>query len=127
MGLFSWKKKKKLPEMLDISAGQLEYLAEEAKNHTVKNVNEKCYIFGTEIMFDYNDKTHIIGVGYDKKRAKTENNMTFSEKYMTVYLDKEKYSTIEELFENVKLDGKQIREIQSGIIVGTEYKSLLNI
>ena len=60
-----------------------------------------------------------------KKRAKTEKRITFSNELMTVYIDKQSFSTVEELRMQATIDGEFLSNISAGIIVAPEYNELL--
>jgi hypothetical protein len=125
MGLFGRKKEKTKPEVLNISGLQLYSLLKNAVLLAVEDVEANCYTTGPEIMFEYNGNVHFIGIKYDKKRAKTEKRVTFSNELMTVYLDKQLFATLEDFCEHATLDGKILTGISNGIIVSPEYKELL--
>jgi len=124
MGLF-WKQKKAKPEVLNISGEQLYGLLEKAVTLAAEDVDANCYTLGPEIMFEYNNDVHFIGIKYDKKRAKAEKRGSFSKELMTVYVDKNFYQTLEELYDNAKIDHVSLKAIAEGIIVSPEYKELL--
>ncbi len=124
MGLF-WKEKKAKPEVLNISGEQLYGLLEKAVALAAEDVNANCYTLGPEIMFEYNSDVHFIGINYDKKRAKAEQRGTFSRELVSVYVDKNSYQTLEELYDNAKINNVPLKTITEGIIVSPEYKELL--
>ena len=76
-------------------------------------------------MFEYNGNVHFMGIKYDKKRAKTGKRITFSNELMTVYIDKQSFSTVEELRMQATIDGEFLSNISAGIIVAPEYNELL--
>lgn len=123
MGRF--RRKNKDNKVLNISGKQLEVLLNAAVNLAIEDIETRCYIVGPEIMFEYNDNVHFMGVKYDRKRAKKEKRTSFSSKLMSVYLDREEYPTITELFNNATMEEKLLRDIENNIIVSTDYKSLL--
>ena len=127
MGLF-WKKRKDTVDnkVLNISGKQLEILLNDAIKLAIEDIETKCYTVGPEIMFEYGDDIHFIGVKYDKKRAKKEKRISFSSELMRVYLDQEEYDTITELFNNALIEGKILCNIENNIIVSTDYKPLLD-
>lgn len=125
MGLFSRKKEEKTSKVLDISSAQLLNILNKAILLAEEDVNAKSYTFGPEIMFDYNNTVHFIGVKYDKKRAKALNQKNFCKEFMSVYLDKQEYKYPEELFENADIKGIKFKDINSGILVSQEYGELL--
>jgi hypothetical protein len=122
MGLFVRKKEKEKPEVVNISGAQLCGLLKNAISLAAEHVEARCYVTGPEIMFEYNNKVHFIGIKYDKKRAKTEKRVTFSNELMSVYLDKQLFVTLEDLRDHATLDGKILTNISNGIIVSPEYK-----
>lgn len=123
MGWF--RRKNKDNKVLNISGKQLEVLLNAAVNLAIEDIETRCYIVGPEIMLEYNDNVHFMGVKYDRKRAKKEKRTSFSSKLMSVYLDREEYPTITELFNNATMEEKLLRDIENNIIVSTDYKSLL--
>lgn len=123
MGWF--RRKNKDNKVLNISGKQLEVLLNAAVNLAIDDIETRCYIVGPEIMLEYNDNVHFMGVKYDRKRAKKEKRTSFSSKLMSVYLDREEYPTITELFNNATMEEKLLRDIENNIIVSTDYKSLL--
>ena len=125
MGLFGRKKEKTKPEVVNISGVQLCGLLKNAVSLAIEDVEANCYTTGPEIMFEYNGNIHFIGIKYDKKRAKTEKRVTFSNELMTVYLDKQLFVTVEDLCAHTTLDGELLSNISNGIIVSPEYKELL--
>lgn len=84
-----------------------------------------CYYVEREIMFDYNDDVHFYGVKYDKKRAKKEKRVIFSKELLSVYLDKQSFPGVIELYRYGQLDGKLLADISHGIIVSSEYREAL--
>ena len=125
MGLFGRKKEKEKCKVISISGVQLCDLLKKSVSLMVEEVEKKYYTFGPEIMFEYNGNVHFAGVKYDKKRAKTEKRVTFSDELMTVYVDKQFFTTIEELRDHAMIDGKILSDIVDGIIVSPEYGELL--
>ena len=125
MGIFGKKKEIKQAEVLNISAEQLCTLIKKAIQLVAEDVEAKSYTLGPEIMFEYKSHLHFAGIRYDKKRARKENRTAFSNDLSTVYLDKDEYATVEELFEKAILDGETFSGITQGIIVNPEYKELL--
>lgn len=125
MGLFGRKKEKTKPEVLSISGDQLYTLLKKAVQLAAEDVEAKSLTFGPEIMLEYKDNIHFVGIRYDKKRAKAEKRTTFSPELMTVYLDKGEYATPEELYQNAVLDGDKFSSISEGIIVAPEFGDLL--
>lgn len=100
-------------------------LLTKAVSLATEDVEAKCYSTGPEIMFEYNGNVHFMGIKYDKKRAKTEKRITFSNELMTVYIDKQSFSTVEELRMQATIDGEFLSNISAGIIVAPEYNELL--
>lgn len=125
MGIFGRKKEKIKPEVLNISGEQLYKLLKKAVKLAAENIEANCYTTGPEIMFEYNNNVHFIGIKYDKKRAKSEKRVTFTKELMTVYVDKNIYQTLEELYDNANVDKISLNAITEGIIVYPEYKELL--
>lgn len=126
MGLFSGSKKaEKRRETLDISASQLMIILKKAVLLAIEDIEARSFTFGPEIMFEYGDEIHFMGVKYDKKRARKEKRILYCEELMSVYLDKQDYLTPEELFEKADIQGIKLNQITSGIIVAPEYRELL--
>ena len=123
--LFGRKKKEKKHEVISISGTQLCDLLTKAVSLATEDVEAKCYSTGPEIMFEYNGNVHFMGIKYDKKRAKTEKRITFSNELMTVYIDKQSFSKVEELRMQATIDGEFLSNISAGIIVAPEYNELL--
>ena len=74
MGLFGRKKE---PELLNLSSVQLVNILKKAILLAEEDVNARSYTLGPEIMFEYHDTIHFIGVKYDKKRAKAAKQKVF--------------------------------------------------
>lgn len=122
---FGRKKEKKKKEVLDISSAQLMEILKKAVLLAAEDIEAKSFTFGPEIMFEYDDEIHFMGVRYDKKRAREEKRILYCEEFMSVYLDKQDYLTPEELFEKADIQGIKLNQITSGIIVAPEYRELL--
>ena len=124
--LFGRKKKEKKHEVISISGTQLCDLLTKAVSLATEDVEAKCYSTGPEIMFEYNGNVHFMGIKYDKKRAKTEKRITFSNELMTVYIDKQSFSTVEESF---KISSARLRSLirSSGFSVATILAPLATI
>ena len=123
--LFGRKKEKVKNEVLSISGAQLCDLLTKAVSLAVEDVEAKSYTTGPEIMFEYNGNIHFTGIKYDKKRAKAEKRVMFSNELMTVYIDKQSFATVEELRTQATIDGEFLSNISEGIIVSPEYNELL--
>ena len=119
------KKEKRKAEVVNISGVQLCGLLKNAVSLAIEEVEKNRYIFGPEIMFEYTGNIHLIGIKYDKKRAKTEKRVTFLKELMTVYLDKQTFVSLEDLCDYATLDGEILTNISKGIVVAPEYKELL--
>lgn len=123
--LFGRKKEKAKKDVISISGAELCDLLIKAVSLTAEDVEAKSYLTGPEIMFEYNGNIHFIGIQYDKKRAKTEKRVMFSNELMTLYVDKQSFSTMEDLRTQATIDGEFLSNISTGIIVFSEYKELL--
>jgi thiamine pyrophosphokinase len=123
MGLFGRKKVK--TEVCIISGDQLFQLLKKAVKLASEDIDSHCYTIGPEIIFEYNGKVHLAGVKYDKKRAKVEKRVTFSRDLVNLYVDKDIYQTIEDVYDNATVDKIPLKAIEEGIIVSPEYKELL--
>lgn len=124
MGLFFNRNKEY--KMLDISGDTLIYLLEEAKKVCEIKVNNGHYFSGPEIMFNYKEKIHFIGIKYNKKGVNKKIPQQYNEDQVTVYLDKKIYNSIEELAVNGKLENECIKNINKGIEVDIEYQMLID-
>ena len=122
MGLF---KKKQKTQPLNISSIDLCNLLNKAILLATEDVNTNSYILGPEIMFEYNNTIHFIGIKYDKKQAKKEHQNQFNEKYMNVYLDKQYFHTVQDLFHTAMIENTRLQDITNDIIVSNEYKEIL--
>lgn len=126
MGLFGKKKVEKAkPQKLSISGEQLFSLVEKMVQLVKEDVEARCYIVGREIMFEYEEDAHFIGIKYDKKRAKIEKRVVFSEELMNAYVDKITYHTLKELHNNARINNVLLTDITEGIIVFPEFADLL--
>lgn len=119
------KKEKQQPDVLNISSVQLCEFLKKAIPIVIEDVEMNCYYVEREIMFDYNDDVHFCGVKYDKKRAKKEKRITFSKELLSVYLDKQSFPGVIELYRYGQLDGESLADISHGIIVSSEYREAL--
>ena len=111
--------------MLDISSIQLLSILKKAILLVKEDVNTKSYTLGPEIMFDYNNTVHFIGIKYAKKRSKALEQKDFCKEFVSVYLDKQEYKCPEELDENADIRGIMLKDITSGIMVSPEYGEIL--
>lgn len=100
MGIFGRKKEKAKSEVINISGIQL------------------CDLLKNAVSLAIEDK-------YDKKRAKAEKKDTFSNDLMTIYLDRQSFDSVENLYIDAVLDKEHFSDISKGIIVSSEYKELL--
>lgn len=125
MGLFGKKKEKAKPQTVNISGEQLCGLLKKAILLAAEDVEAHCYTTGPEIMFEYKDNIHFAGVNYDKKRAKAEKRVSFANELVTLYMDKNIYTTVEELYNNAIIDNVALNTISDGIIVEPEFEELL--
>ena len=85
MGLF---KKKQKTSPLNISSIDLCNLLNKAILITIEDVNTNSYILGPEIMFEYHNTIHFIGIKYDKKQSKKEHQNQSNEKYIVKGINK---------------------------------------
>ena len=122
MGLFGRKKEK---ELLNLSSVQLVNILKKAILLAEEDVNARSYTLGPEIMFEYHDTIHFIGVKYDKKRAKAAKQKVFCKEFVSVYLDKQNYLSPEELYENAVVEGVNLKDITSEIMISADYKEIL--
>lgn len=121
-------RKKKEPETIKITGIQLCTLVKKLEVQVKKEVEEKPYITGPEIIFEFHGHVHSAGVKYDKKRAKKEEieKTDFPiQEYMTVYLDKQLFHSAEEMCFHGVLEGIPIANITQGILTYPKYRSLL--
>lgn len=125
MGLFGRKKEKAERKVISISGVQLCDLVKKAIELAKEEVEGKYYIVGPEIMFEYNGNVHFAGIKYDKKRAKKEKQLHFSDEFMTLYIDKQDFDTIEQFQTQAMLDGEFLENIMDRIIVAPEFSELL--
>lgn len=85
--------KRKKPKTLDISGEQLLAVMKKAAETATEEIEEKRYLVGPEILFEYEGSVHTAGIKYNKKAAKREAGILFSEKYMSYYLGHEPRAT----------------------------------
>jgi hypothetical protein len=85
---------------------------------------EMMYLKGTltvgqELMFNYNEHDYIVGVRYDQKTANSKGLRDFDEKFLSVYMDEERYSyaDADEFYNNASLCGHPVKDILGGIYV----------
>ena len=121
MGVF----KKVKPKVLDISGAQLKTILEHAMELTREDINTKCYTVGPEIMVEYKGKLHYAGIRYEKKKAKAEKLQTFCPAFASVYLDKQVFPTVTAFYEQAVMGKDPVKDIQSGLIVSTDYSSII--
>ena len=117
-------KRKKL-KTLDISGKQLLAVMKKAAETATEEIEEKRYLVGPEILFEYKGSVHTAGIKYDKKTAEKEAGTLFSEKYMSYYLDKSSYRSLAEWYEIGKIGDIHINSIGSGIVMYPEYEEIL--
>lgn len=117
--------KRKKPKTLDISGEQLLAVMKKAAETATEEIEEKRYLVGPEILFEYEGSVHTAGIKYDKKAAKKEASTLFSEKYMSYYLDKDSYETLAEWYEIGKIGDIHINSIEFGIVMYSEYEEIL--
>ena len=116
--------KRKKPKTLDISGEQLLAVMKKAAETATEEIEEKRYLVGPEILFEYEGKEYTAGIKYDKKAAKKETGTLFSEKYMSYYLDKDSYETLAEWYEIGKIGDIHINSIEFGIVMYSEYEEI---
>lgn len=121
-----FNRKKKKRDVLDISGAQLEEILKKAVLLAIEDINARCYVFGPEVMFEYGDEIHYMGVEYDKKTAKARGGALYHPDLVSVYLDKAGYPDTGSLFEKADIHGVTLDQIPSGIIVSPEYRELLD-
>ncbi|MCX4321131.1 MAG: hypothetical protein OSJ44_15685, partial [Lachnospiraceae bacterium] len=100
---------------VSISGKELTEILERAADTAAEEINGGYYTLGPEIVFEYAGRVHFAGVKYDKKSCKKEGMAGYSEKYLSLYLDKEA------LYGAEVLDGEKLMDISDGIIVSEEY------
>lgn len=125
MGIFSMLKRKKNYEMLNVSGEVLIAILERAIEECKTRVDGKYYSNGPEIMFDYEEEIHFIGVRYDKKGAKKEKIEKFDEKYLSVFLDKKEYYSLDTLREEACIKDMPLKNVLSGIELNLEYADMV--
>ena len=118
MNLLTRKKKR---EVLDISSEQLCDLLKNAASLAIEEINRGSYTVGPEIMFEYHGTIHFAGIKYSKKLKRRD---SFSEEFLMVYLDKQFFSSVEDLQVHAVLEGRLISDVLNGIIVYPEYREL---
>ena len=64
-----------------------------AAETATEEIEEKRYLVGPKILFEYEGSVHTAGIKYNKKAAKREAGILFSEKYMSYYLGHEPRAT----------------------------------
>lgn len=121
MGLFDKSKKAKRNTGVSISGKELTEILERAADTAAEEINGGYYTLGPEIMFEYAGRVHFAGVKYDKKSCKKEGMAGYSEKYLSLYLDKYIFGSKEALYGAEVLDGEKLMDISDGIIVSEEY------
>lgn len=119
MGLF------KKPKTLEITGKNLIEILKAATETAKTEVNEGCYIFGPEILFEYDGKTYTAGIKYNKKAAKKAGaKHKFQPEFLSLYLDRQRFSTVADFEHNAMLNGTKITDIVGNIVVTNEFKAL---
>ena len=95
MGLFSKKKKDVKQTTFNTTPSEVAYLIELA----IEAIDPSQIEY--EIEFMYENKTHIIGIDYDRMNAPKKGYFV---EYMTVYLDNQKFRTLDQLYSNAFVD-----------------------
>lgn len=75
-----------------------------------------------EIEFKIGEVTHQVGIDYDRTKAPKKG---YSPEYMSVFLDEQKFVSLNELWENTLIDGNHFNLLGRGIELDIIYKEPL--
>lgn len=116
MGLFSKKKKDVKQTTFNTTPSEVAYLIELA----IEAIDPSQIEY--EIEFMYENKTHIIGIDYDRMNAPKKGYFV---EYMTVYLDNQKFRTLDQLYSNAFVDHTIFSGIGKELVLDNVYKKAL--
>lgn len=72
-----------------------------------------------EVEFKLRDNNHKIGIDYDRISAPKKG---YDPQYISFYVDKEKFMTLQELYINAVIDGERLETIGKDIVIDPIYR-----
>lgn len=61
-----------------------------------EEIDQNLQVNAVDTVIEYKGKTHFVGVNYDKKQARKDGIVIFSERYCFIVLDKQRFSSIDD-------------------------------
>lgn len=117
MGFFSKKNKENIkPTTFCVSPKELAYLID----LSIQEIDQFQIEYEVEFILDNN--IHIIGIDYDRENAPKKG---YYPEYMSLYLDKQKFKSLEELYNNSIINGKRFCDFEKEFILDIVYKNAI--